>query len=221
MKTKLFLLFFIVVPGMLLAQKENENTFTAKIDGEVMQTEPRQVKFGRAVYFTANTTSPETMLRIWLGDFKGKASFETGTYLVVSADEAPSKKEIKEGDYVNKYKGFAFIRYVTETRAPRMNYHVGDSQNNEELVVVNNTGDGTVEITFDNMVLAGTYWKEKDAATVFGGGGRLKGKMESKMLSQLTGYDWNIDPEGNGYRKLKETDTINLTEGKMVIKLKD
>ena len=161
------------------------------------------------------------MLRIWIADFDKGTRFESGNYLVINAETPPGKKEMKDGNYIEKYKGIAAIRYVLETKPPRMTYHVGDSQNNDETLTVVNNGDGYIEITFDNIVLEGSHWKEKNFATAVGGLGRLQDKMASKVISKTTGFDWNIDPEGNGYRNLDEPDEIKLTEGKMVVKLND
>lgn len=220
MKTKFFLLFLILAPVVLMAQNKNENTLTVKVNDTIMEAQPRKVGIGRAVYFTGNVSKPETMLRIWIADFDNGMRYESGTYLVINADNPPSKKEIKDGNYVEKYKGIAAMRYVLETKPPRMTFLVGDSQNNDETVTVTNNGDGNLEITFDNITLMGTNWKEKNFNTAVGGLGRLQDKMEDKIISKTTGFDWNIDPEGNGYRNLKEDEEIKLTEGKMVVKLK-
>jgi len=67
-----------------------------------------------------------------------------------------------------KYKGIAAIRYVEETKTPRMEYHMGESQNSNESLEVKNGADGFMEITF-NASLTGTYWKEKASATDFWG----------------------------------------------------
>jgi len=213
---KFFTFILCLIPAALIAQ--NENTLTVKVNGTEFQTQPRQVNMGSYAYFTANDPKPETMLRIWLGDFKGTAITESGTYLVIDAENPPSDKEIKAEEFYEKFKGYAAVRYVTETKSPRMSYHVGDSGNNGETIEVKNSGDGYIEIIFD-LNLNGTHWKERKSATVVGGLGRLQNKMESKIISKSTGYDWNIDPEGNGYRKLNETDTIKLTEGSMKIKI--
>ncbi len=205
-----------MVPTVLLAQ--NENSLSVKVNGEEFSAKPRKVKMRHYAYLTSNTTKPETMLRVWLADFKGNSITESGTYLVVNADNPPSKKEMKAEELVEKYEGYAAIRYVVETKSPRMSYHVGDSQNNNETIEVKNTGDGFIELTF-NVELAGTHWKEKNAATIVGGVGRFQSKLEDKALSKATGFDWNIDPEGNGYKKLKETDTIELSNGKMIVKI--
>ncbi len=44
--------------------------------------------------------------------------------------------------------------------------------------------------------------------------------MENKAVTGATGFEQDIDPEGNGYKKQKETDVIELTEGKVRIKMK-
>lgn len=218
MKTIILLLTLSVLPGVLFAQDADKHSLTVLVDGEEMQTQPRKVKLGKAVYYTGNISKPETMLRIMLGDFKGKQATESGTYLVVDGNNPPKKKEVKRENYAEKYKGIAVVRYVLETKSPRMAFHVGDSGNNQETITVNNTGDGYLEISFD-LELNGTHWTERTAATVFGGLGRVQNKMESKLLSGATGFDWNIDPEQNGYKKTKEKDVIKLTNGKMIIKL--
>src|SRR5690554_2403678 len=221
MKTKFFLLIIILLPSLLMAQENNKNTLTVKVNDTIIEAQPRKVAIGRAVCFTGNVAKPETMLRIWIADFDKGTRFESGNYLVINAETPPGKKEMKDGNYIEKYKGIAAIRYVLETKPPRMTYHVGDSQNNDETLTVVNNGDGYIEITFDNIVLEGSHWKEKNFATAVGGLGRLQDKMASKVISKTTGFDWNIDPEGNGYRNLDEPDEIKLTEGKMVVKLND
>jgi hypothetical protein len=93
------------------------------------------------------------------------------------------------------------------------------SENNLESVDVTMGDDGFTEFTF-SCKLAGTYWKEKTMTTVSGGFGRIVNKMENKAVTGATGFEQDIDPEGNGYKKQKETDTIVLTEGKVRIKMK-
>jgi hypothetical protein len=98
-----------------------------------------------------------------------------------------------------------------------MEYHVGESQNNDETLEVKAGTDGFIEVTF-NATLTGSYWKEKASATVLGGLGRIKDKIESKVITSATGFDSDIDPEGNGYKKQDKKDTIVLKDGKMKLK---
>jgi hypothetical protein len=217
MKTSYFLIILLFIKASCFAQIANDNTMSVMINGTEYKTQPRQIKIGNYGYFTGNSTKPDKMVRIWLGDFYGRSAVESGTYLIVNADKPDTKENIKKAQDLGKYKGIAAIRYVEETKTPRMEYHMGESQNNNETLEVKNTGDGFIEITF-NSKLEGTYWKEKTSATVFGGLGRLKDKVENKVITQATGFDSNIDPEGNGYRRQEKKDEIILTNGKMRLK---
>ncbi|MFC0181816.1 hypothetical protein ACFFJX_04320 [Pseudarcicella hirudinis] len=42
--------------------------------------------------------------------------------------------------------------------------------------------------------------------------------MEDKAITKTTGYDSDIDPEGNGYKKQDKSDKIVLTGGKFKLK---
>ena len=209
-----FILLFKVAG---FAQIANDNTMSVLIDGQEFKAQPRQIKIVNYAYFTGNGNKPDKMVRIWLGDFYGRSVVESGTYLIVNADRPDTRENIKRAQDLGKYKGIAAIRYVEETKTPRMEYHMGESQNNDETLEVKVGNDGFIDVTF-NAMLTGTYWKEKASATVFGGLGRLKDKVESKVITSATGYDSNIDPEGNGYRKQDKTDTIVLKDGKMRLK---
>jgi hypothetical protein len=202
-------------------QLANNNTFSVQVDGKDFVTQPRRIKIGAYWWITANAIKPDKSLRMWLYNWNRDkdASLEAGTYLVVDADKPDTKENKKKVEDLGKYKGIVVIKYVEETREPRMEYHVGKSQNNDETVEVKIAADGSIEAIF-NGTLAGSYWKEKATATVFGGLGRIVNKMEDKAKTSATGYDSDIDPEGNGYKKQDKTDNIVLINGKLKLKMK-
>lgn len=201
------------------AQLENDNTMSVMIDDVEYQTEPRRIKIGRAAYVTGNTIGPDKSLRIWMGSVDGREIMESGTYLIVDAGQSKaSRKHLDETYDPGKYKGIAIIKYVEETKTPRMEYHMGLSQDGTETLEAVMGDDGFLELTFDEVVLMGSWWKEKTSSTILGGVGRLTDKLEDKAVTQATGYDQDIDPEGWGYREMKETDTITLRDG--VVRLK-
>jgi hypothetical protein len=216
MKTSLCL-GLLIISLSTFGQITNDNSMTVLLDGKEFKTQPRQIKIGNYAYFTGNATKPDKMLRIWLGDFYGRSAVESGTYLIVNADKPDTKENIKKAQDLGKYKGIAAIKYVEETKEPRMEYHVGESQNNDETLEVKAGTDGFIEVSF-NATLTGTHWKEKASATVFGGLGRIKDKIESKVITSATGFDSDIDPEGNGYKRQDNKDTIVLKDGKMKLK---
>jgi hypothetical protein len=216
MKTSLCL-GLLIISLSTFGQITNDNSMTVLLDGKEFKTQPRQIKIGNYAYFTGNATKPDKMLRIWLGDFYGRSAVESGTYLIVNADKPDTKENIKKAQDLGKYKGIAAIKYVEETKEPRMEYHVGESQNNDETLEVKAGTDGFIEVSF-NATLTGTHWKEKASATVFGGLGRIKDKIESKVITSATGFDSDIDPEGNGYKRQDNKDSIVLKDGKMKLK---
>lgn len=213
----LLALFFVTVTTF--GQIANDNTLKAQIDGKDFTTQPRRVRIGNFWWITANTNKPDKSLRIWLGAYDKRDVLESGTYLVVDADNPDTKENRKKVEDLTKYKGLAAIKYVEETREPRMEYHVGKSQNADETVAVKMGADGFLEATFSGT-LAGSYWKEKATATVFGGMGRLMNKMQDKAITKASGYDSDIDPEGNGYKKQDKQDQVVITNGTVKLKMK-
>ncbi len=196
----------------------NNNSLSVKIDGKEYNTPPRRIRFGNYLWITANTINPDKSLRIWFGSWIKNDFIEPGTYLVVNADKPDTKDNLKRAQDLAKYKGIAAIKYVEETRSPRMEYHTGLSQNNDETIEVTKDADGYLTATFSGT-LDGFYWKEKATATVFGGFGRLVNKMEDKAITKASGYDSDIDPEYNGYKKQDKKDKIVLVNGKFRLKI--
>jgi hypothetical protein len=215
------LLFTLLLLGSNFISKgqlANDNTLSVTINGEKYQAPPRRIRIGNYWWITANSIKPDQSLRIWLGSYNNNEGIEPGTYLVVDADDPDVKANRQKVQDSAKYKGLAAIKYVKEIKEPRMEYHVGKSQNNDETITVKKGADGALEATFSGS-LAGSYWKEKASATVFGGVGRLMSKIEDKAITKTTGYDSAIDPEGNGYKKQLKTDTIDLKDGSFRLKM--
>jgi hypothetical protein len=203
----------------LVFSQANPNTMSVMIDGKEYKSEPRRIKIGQYGYITGNTTGPDKSLRFWLASVDGTDMKESGNYLIIGENDNYNKdQEFQDAWLTGKYKGIVAIKYVEETKTPRMEYHVGKSTFNGESVNVQMGADGYLDITF-NATLDGSWWREKATATAFGGVGRLMGKMEDKAVTSASGYDQNIDPEGNGYKMGKETDTIKLTDGKVRLKM--
>ncbi len=220
MKTIFFFFLALVCSIQLFSQEGNQNTMRVMVDDQEYTTEPHRIKIGRYGYITGNSISPDISLRIWLGSWNGEDLNEPGRYLIVGEDENYSKDDSIHAAYLTgEFKGIAYIKYVEETKSPRMEYHVGESLYGGEVVEVVLTDDGYQEITFD-VTLEGSIWKEKSTATAFGGLGRLKNKLTDKAVTGASGFEQNIDPEGAGYKKQKELDTIKLSEGVVRIKMK-
>jgi len=44
--------------------------------------------------------------------------------------------------------------------------------------------------------------------------------LEDKAITKASGYDSDIDPEGNGYKKQDKKDEIAISNGKIRLKIK-
>jgi hypothetical protein len=219
MKKSFTLFFFLLISIFTYGQAANNNSLSVQIDGKEYNTPPRRIRFGNYLWITANAISPDKSLRIWFGSWMKNDFIEPGTYLIVNADKPDTKENLRRVQDLGKYKGIAAIKYVEETRSPRMEYHTGLSQNNDETIEVTKGSDGYLTATFSNTILDGFYWKEKATATVFGGLGRIVNKMEDKAITKASGYDSDIDPEYNGYKKQDKKDKIVLKDGKFRLKI--
>ena len=218
MKSTIILCALLFNITMLFGQDDGTSTMSVLVDGEEYKTEPRRIRIGEYGYITGNTIGPDKCLRIWMAGYTGQEIKDPGTYLIIDAYKPMVEKDVEEMILSGKYKGVATIKYVEETKSPRMEYHVGMSENKGETMEVTLAEDGYTEFTF-SCDLEGTYWKERTMTTAFGGVDRLVDKMQNKAVTSATGFEQDIDPEGNGYKKQKVTDRIILTEGKVRMKL--
>ena len=222
MKTKHFFglvtIAFLLTNGSFAQQlAANENTFIVSVDGKEFKTQPRRIKIGSIWYITANAAKPDKSLRFWFVNWSGAETPMVGVYKIVPERYNPSRAETEA--LVGKYKGYAYMKYVEETREPRMEYHVGEPRREDAgEIEITASSDQGMEAKF-SVKLDGTYWKERASATVFGGIGRLKDKLVDKAVTNATGYDQDIDPEGRGYRRQDQKDEIVMTNGKWTLKL--
>lgn len=207
--------------NILFAQQQvikNDNILTALVDGQSFETQPRRIKIGAYNWITANTSKPDRSLRFWFAGPNGKEMAPAvGKYFIIS-EKYTSDKAIENMVKDGKYMGVAVVKWVEETKAPRMEYHVGESlKDGNGILEITSYKGGFVEGNF-TVDLDGTYWKERASATLLGGVGRLKDKMVDKAKTNATGFDQDIDPEGNGYKKQDKTDKISITNGTFKLK---
>ncbi len=217
MKKLAIMLLLGVMSRGVEAQVSNDNSLSVQVNGKEYKTAPRRIRMGNVWYITANAVSPDKSLRFWFATWSNSDTPEVGLYKIVD-EEFNGEKTLQPIIAEGKYKGVAYVKYVEETKSPRMEYHVGKSrrENGGEIEVTKADG-GFLEGKF-SCTLDGTHFKEKTSATAIGGLGRLKSKLEDKVFTSATGYDSDIDPEGRGYKKLDDKDEIVLSGG--VFKLK-
>ncbi len=213
-----FVYLFLLCSSPVFAQLANDNTLSVQLDGKEFKTEPRRIRIGSVWYVTANAVKPDKSLRFWFVNIDKKEIPEVGLYLIVEEGYG-NEKEVKALMAEGKYKGMAYVKYVEETRVPRMEFHVGKSRRSDGgTIEVTAVDQGFMEGKF-NAVLDGTHFKEKAGATSFCGLGRVINKMEDKAVTSATGYESDIDPEGRGYKKTDKKDEIILKDGVFKLKL--
>lgn len=109
----------------ICAQFENDNTMSVMVNDVEYQTEPRRIKIRNVGYITGNSIGPDKSLRVWLGTMEGREITEPGTYLIVDGGNSKTaRKHLNETYDPDKYKGIAILKYVEETKSPRMEYHI-------------------------------------------------------------------------------------------------
>lgn len=196
----------------------NDNTLSASIDGKEFKTQPRRIRIGAYNWVTANLTGPDRSLRFWFVDVSHEDKIPAiGKYMIVD-EKYTSRKVTEKAIQDGTFKGVVVVKYVEETKTPRMEFHVGEGLADDTAYMeITSNKNGFLEGTF-SMNLEGTYWKERASATVFGGVGRLIDKAKDKAKTSATGYDQDIDPEGNGYKKQDKKDQIVITNGKFKLK---
>src|SRR4030095_1974743 len=164
MKYFFLLLLIQCASSAIMAQDDGTSTMSVMVNGKEYKTEPRRIRIGAYGYITGNAINPDKCLRIWLGTLDGTEVKEPGTYLIVDAYNPDTDENIKNAYASGNYKGIAAIKYVEETKSPRMEYHVGMSENRGETVEVKFADDGYTEFIF-NCTLTGTIWREKSMTT--------------------------------------------------------
>jgi hypothetical protein len=205
--------------GAAAFAQKTPNRMEVSIDGKVYRSEPRKIAYNQVVWITGNTVGPDKSLRVAIGNWASPGAYVAGKYLVCDPDHDVPKEQ-RDRLIPDNIIGVAFINYVEETKAPRMRYHKGKSTNNNEYIIVSIKQDSTI-LEFEKISLAGSHWKEKVSTTVLGGVGRLENKMIDKGKTKASGYEVDIDPEHNGYKKESETDVIQLTNGRISLYTKE
>jgi hypothetical protein len=172
MKTVILLCLHLLATVSLFGQTGNPNTLAVRVNDKDWTAEPRRIRIGQYGYITGNTTGPDKSLRFWLASVDGTDMKESGKYLIIGEHDNYNRDVAFQNAWTTgAYKGIIAIKYVEETKSPRMEYHVGKSKFTGESVDVTLAEDGYVEFAFD-ATLDGTWWKEKTTATAFGGVGR-------------------------------------------------
>ncbi len=214
MKKLNLLLMVLMVFGMgqMFAQKE-ENFISCSVDGKEYKAEAKRLRIGGFGfdYLTLAAFQVNPDVQVWIRIFYFKDELKPGTYNIVSEEQLTydTRKKKIENDSV-----WVLVDYTEETKKLGYGYHDGESM----------TGSLTIEEVTDNSIkgtfeanLKGVYYKKRNVAAVTGSG--IRGNIEQKMLTKagagilVTGGPHDHD----NTKKLKETDSIVLTNGSFFV----
>ncbi|MEP7322313.1 MAG: hypothetical protein ABI761_10350, partial [Saprospiraceae bacterium] len=162
MKILFFFITILFASSISFGQIQKDHIMAIMVDGKEFKSQPQQLKVGAYRYITASASKPDQNLRIWIAAWDGGMITESGSYLIVNGDNPDTKQNFKKAQDLGKYKGIAAVKYVLETKSPRMEYHVGYSTNNDEALNVK-IEDGYLQFDL-NCNLDGTWWKERSSA---------------------------------------------------------
>ncbi len=93
-----------------------------------------KITYGSSVSLTGNTVGPDKSLRIGVGNWASPGAYTPGKYLIVAPDQEIPKEQ-RDRLLPENFIGIAVLRYIEETKAPRMRYHKGNSGNNNEILM--------------------------------------------------------------------------------------
>lgn len=192
--------------------KEFTNFISCKVDGKEYKAEARRLKFDtRGMDYLAIASfqvSPD--VQVWIRFYYLSDSLKPGTYKLVSEDDL-GKVTRKNADPSMVW---VLIDYTEETKGLGHAFHDGESLSG--TLTIDKVSKTSVEGSFE-ATLNGVMYQKRALATMSGSG--IRGNLEKKMISKAGGGMLvNAGPhDHDNTKKLKETDTIILTDGRFFI----
>lgn len=211
-KLHLLLLLMVIGMGGMYAQNE-ENFISCEVDGKEYKAEARRLRIGGFGFdyltLAAFKVSPD--VQVWIRIFHFKDELKPGTYKIVSEEELMNASKKKKYD---DYTVWVLVDYTEETKKLGYGYHDGESMTGS--LTVEEVSSTSIKGTFEAN-LKGVYYKKRNLAAVTGSG--IRGNIEQKMLTKAgAGILVNGGPhDHDNTKKLKETDSIVLTNGSFFV----
>ena len=192
--------------------KEFTNFISCKVDGKEYKAEARRLNIVTKGmdYLSVASFQVSPDVQVWIRIYYLTETLEPGTYNIIS-DEDLGKITRKN---VGNSKIWVLLDYTEETKSLGHGFHDGESLSG--TLTIDKTSKTSVEGSFE-ATLTGVYYQKKAIATLTGSG--IKGNIQKKMVSKAGGgmiVNAGIHDHANT-KKLKETDTIVLTDGRFFI----
>ncbi len=209
-KLLLFFLFFLIL-DFTYAQK-TDNYIAATIDGKAWKAEAKRLKFKfkNMKYLSLAGFEVNPDVQVWIRIWHQGDAPKPGTYPIEDLEEMEKRK------YRPKSAGevWALVDYTEETKKMGHGFHDGESMSG--TITITASTPTSIEGTFEAN-LKGVYYKKRTLATLTGSG--LRDNLQRKVLTGAgAGVIANGDPHNHDRaKKLKETDSIKVTDGKFSV----
>lgn len=215
MKKNVFTLLILLLSTIAVHSQSQEftNFISCKVDGKEYSAEARRLKFGTPGmdFLTIASFQVSPDVQVWIRFYYMTDSLQPGTYDIVPENAiatAASRKATKSMVWV-------LIDYTEETKGLGHAFHDGESLSG--TLTIDKVSKTSVEGSFE-ATLNGVYYQKRALATMSGAG--IKGNLEKKLISKAGGgmYANAGGPHNHdNTKKLKETDTIILSDGRFFI----
>lgn len=212
---KRLIILMLVLAGTVNAElksQEFKNFISCTVDSTEFTAEARRLQLPISGFnylaFAAFKINPD--IQVWLRFYYYYDELKPGTYEIVSEqDIAQNSKRSSDKNMV-----WVMVDYTEETSKLGHGFHDGESMSG--TVTVTKVTDSSIEGHFE-ATLNGVYYKKRGLATISGRG--LEANIKRKIITNAGGgMIANTDPHDHpDTRKMKETDIIELKDGKFSI----
>lgn len=208
----IFALFFSLSGLTEVKSQEFTNFISCTVDSTIFKAEARRLQLPISGFnylaFGAFKINPD--IQVWLRFYYYFDELKPGTYQIVSENDI--NKNTKRSSEENIV--WVMVDYTEETSKLGHGFHDGESLSG--TVTITKITDTSIEGNFE-ATLSGVYYKKKGMATISGRG--LEANIKRKIITNAGGgMIAHTDPHHHpDTRKMKETDTIILSDGKFSI----
>lgn len=208
----IFALFFSAISLTEVKSQEFTNFISCKVDSTEFAAEARRLQLPVSGFnylaFGAFKVNPD--IQVWLRFYYYSDELKPGTYQIISENDI--NRNVKRSSEENLV--WVMVDYTEETSKLGHGFHDGESLSG--TVTVTRVTDTSIEGSFE-ATLDGVYYKKKGMATISGRG--LEANIKRKIITNAGGgMIAHTDPHHHpDTRKMKETDTIILSDGKFSI----
>ena len=207
-KLAIAILLILTGIGSILHAQELTNYISCKVDGKEWKAEAKRLKIPVSGFeylgLGAFQVSPD--VQVWIRLYYFSDSLKPGKYQILAEDKLESESKKKaDSDLV-----WVLVDYTQETKGLGHAFHDGESMSG--TLTIDKVNKTSIKGSFE-ATLKGVYYKKRGFATATGSG--ITSNIERKVFTKAGGGMLVNGPhDHDNSKKLDETDTIVLSDGK-------